>query len=193
MGTTNIMGLPFPENTDAVANGALAIKNLALGVDGKTGLVLLKTQAVGSTPVPSVVVTDAFSNLYENYKIIYNGGVGTGLHNMRLQLGSTTNGCFGFGVYGTFGGSTVLGIPDNNSARFGYVGGGDTSGTTLTAEIRSPFIAAATYINATIDTGTSFGHYSGRYFPTTSFTGFTISPDSGNISGGTIRVYGYHI
>jgi hypothetical protein len=155
------------------------------------GLWLVKTQAVG-TGVSSVVVDDAFSAEYENYKVIYSGGVGSGLHNMGLQLGSANTSYFGFGVYGTFAGSTVLGIPDNNAARFNYIGGGDTSGSTVIAEIRSPFAAKATYISAPIDTGTSFGQYSGRYFPTTSFTDFTIAPDGGaTLTGGTIRVYGY--
>jgi microcystin-dependent protein len=33
LGATNINAIPYPENTDAVANGALAIKNVAIAVD----------------------------------------------------------------------------------------------------------------------------------------------------------------
>jgi hypothetical protein len=154
------------------------------------GLWLVKTQTVGAT-VPSVTVTGAFSANYENYKIIYSGGVGSALHNMKLQLGSANTSYFGGGVYTTFGGVGPLAIGDNNTANFGYVGGGDASGSTCIAELRSPFASAATYISASIDTGTSFGTYSGRYFPTTSFTAFTMFPDSGTLTGGTIRVYGY--
>jgi microcystin-dependent protein len=33
MGVTNLNAIPFPENTDAVANGALAMKNIAQAVD----------------------------------------------------------------------------------------------------------------------------------------------------------------
>jgi hypothetical protein len=154
------------------------------------GLWLVKSQAVGSG-VSSVTVTGAFSADYDNYKIIYSGGVGSIITNIALRLGSATTSYYGFGVYGTFAAGTVLGINDNNAARFGYVGGGDSSGATLTAELRMPFASVATYISATIDTGTSFGAYSGRYFPTTSFTEFTIFPDAGTLTGGTIRVYGF--
>ena len=154
------------------------------------GLWLVKTQTVG-TNVSSVTVSGAFSADYDNYKIIYSGGVGSSLHNMRLQLGSASTSYFGGAVYTTFAGVGPLAIGDNNSARFSYVGGGDTSGSTLTVELRMPFASVATYISAVVDTGTSFGFYNGRYFPTTSFTAFTMSPDSGTITGGTIRVYGY--
>lgn len=36
MGTTPITGLPWPENTDPVANGAAAIRNLAETLDPRT-------------------------------------------------------------------------------------------------------------------------------------------------------------
>jgi hypothetical protein len=154
------------------------------------GLWLVKTQTVG-TGVSSVTVTGAFSADYENYKIIYNGGVGSLVHNMKIQLGSATTSYYGFGTYGVYSGATVFGVNDNNAATFRYVGGGDSSGTSLSAELRSPYLSAATYISADLNTGTSFGYYAGRYFPTTSFTAFTMSPDSGTLTGGTISVYGY--
>jgi hypothetical protein len=154
------------------------------------GLWLVKSQTVGSG-VSSVTVTGAFSADYDNYRIIYSGGVGSITANIGLKLGSASTSYYGFGVYGTFSATTVLGINDNNASSFRFVGGGDSSGATVIADIRSPFATAATYISAPIDTGTSFGAYSGRYFPTTSFTAFTLTPDAGTLTGGTIRVYGY--
>jgi hypothetical protein len=154
------------------------------------GLWLVKTQTVG-TGVSSVTVTGAFSADYANYKVIYSGGVGSNVHNMRLQLGSASTSYFGFAPYGTFTGTTNFGINDNNASQFSYVGGGDSSGSSLSVELRQPFASTATYISADLNTGTSFGYYAGRYFPTTSFTAFTILPDSGTLTGGTIRVYGY--
>ena len=154
------------------------------------GLWLVKTQTVGAG-VSSVTVTGAFSADYDNYRIIYSGGVGSITSNIGLKLGSAATSYYGFGVYGTFSATTVLGINDNNASSFRFVGGGDSSGATVIADIRSPFATAATYISAPIDTGTSFGAYSGRYFPTTSFTAFTLTPDAGTLTGGTIYVYGY--
>lgn len=146
------------------------------------------TVGTGNT---SVTINNAFSSMYDNYKIIYSGGVGSILHNTSLQLGSASSGYFGFGSYGVFSNNTPLGIGDNNTATFRYVGGGDTSGSSVAVEIRQPFASTATYISADLNTGTSFGYYSGRYFPTTSFTACTIATDSGTITGGKIRVYGY--
>jgi len=153
------------------------------------GLWLVKTQAVG-TGVSSVTVSSAFSADFDNYMVTYSGGVGSTLHNMRLQLGSATSGYYGFGAYGTFAGATVSGVNDNNAATFRYVGGGDAYGSTLRATLITPYATGLTSINAIIDTGTSFGTYVGRYYPDTQFTAFTMSPDSGTLTGGTIRVYG---
>lgn len=153
------------------------------------GLWLVKSQTVG-TGVSSVTVTDAFNSSFDNYMVTYTGGVGSALHNMRLQLGSATSGYYGLGIYGTFAGTTVSGINDNNAAQFRYVGGGDAYGSTLRATLITPYATGLTSINAIIDTGTSFGTYVGRYYPDTQFTAFTMSPDSGTLTGGTIRVYG---
>ena len=153
------------------------------------GLVYVTSVAVGSG-VSSVNVPSAFNATYENYRIVYNGGVGSGLHNMRLQLGSAATGYYGGGNYATA--TAVAGaIGDSNTTLFRYIGGGDTYGSMVIADILSPYLAKATYISAIVNTGTSFGNYTGRYYPTDSFTTFTISPDSGSLTGGTINVYGY--
>ena len=154
------------------------------------GLVYVSSTTVGSG-VSSVTVSGAFSSTYDNYHIIYSGGVGSTLHNMRFQLGSATSGYYGFGVYGTFSGATVYGINDNNASTFRYIGGGDSYGSTMRIDVMTPQTTALTHVNAFIDTGTSFGTYVGRYYPGTQFTAFTMSPDSGTLTGGTITVYGY--
>ena len=154
------------------------------------GLVYVSSTTVGSG-VSSVTVSGAFSSTYDNYRVIYSGGVGSTLHNMRLQLGSATSGYYGFGVYGSFSGATVGGVNDNNTATFRYIGGGDAYGSTMRIDIITPYATGLTSVNAVIDTGTSFGSYAGRYYPDTQFTAFTMSPDSGTLTGGTITVYGY--
>jgi len=154
-----------------------------------SGLVYVTSATVGSG-VSSVTVSSAFSSTYENYRIVYNGGVGSTLHNMRLQLGSASTGYYGAGNYANSSAATG-GVGDNNTSLFRYIGGGDTYGSTVVLDLMSPQLAKATYVSAVINTGTSFGFYSGRYYPTDQFTAFTISPDSGTLTGGTIAVYGY--
>lgn len=153
------------------------------------GLVYVTSATVGSG-VSSVTVSSAFNSTYENYRIVYNGGVGSATHNLGLRLGSATTSYYGAGNYAIVSAGTG-GIGDNNTALFRYCGGGDTYGTMALVDVLSPQLAKATYISATVNTGTSFGFYSGRYFPTDSFTAFTLIPDSGTLTGGTITVYGY--
>jgi len=154
------------------------------------GLWLVKSQAVG-TGVSSVTVTGAFTSDFDNYKIIYSNGVGSTTHNMRIALGSATTGYYGSGLYSPAAGASALAIGDNNAARFSYVGGGDQYSTMLDVDLISPYANTLTSIAAIINTGTNFGTYSGRHYPATAFTAFTMSPDGGTLTGGTIYVYGY--
>jgi len=154
------------------------------------GLWLVKTQAVGSA-VASVTVTGAFSADYENYKIVYSGGLGSTTHNMRLAFGSATTGYYGAGLYSPSSGATPLAIGDNNAARFGYIGGGDIYSSMLDVDVLAPFANTLTSVSGIINTGSNFGTYTGRHFPATSFTSFIMSPDGGTLTGGTICVYGY--
>jgi len=145
------------------------------------GLWLVKSQTVG-TGVASVTVTGAFSADYDNYKIIYTGFTGSAVHNMQLLLGGTTIGYYGFGTYGVSTASTVLGIPDNNAARFGYVGGGGAYGGIANVDVYTPFIASQTQVSAVISVATNFGFYGGRLDNTTSYTAFTLRPDTGTLT-----------
>jgi hypothetical protein len=203
MGTTNVMGIPFPENTDAVANGALAMKNLASQVDGRTGLVkVIPTGATNgvvtadgdvtvNSAVSSVTVLGAFSAIFDSYKIIYSGFSGSAVHNLQLVLGSTATGYYGFGTYGASSGSAVIGIADNNAARFGYVGGGGPYGGHASIDLFNPFTTNQTQVSAFITVATNFGFYGGRLADFTSYSSFRLQPDTGTLTGGTIRVYGY--
>jgi hypothetical protein len=148
------------------------------------------TSVTVGTGVSSVNVPSAFSSTYDNYLVVYSGGVGSATHNLRFQLGSATTSYYGGGNYANAAGAAGA-VGDSNTSTFRYTGGGDTYGAMMTATVLSPYLAKATYINAVINTGSSFGNYTGRYFPTDSFTTFTISPDSGTLTGGTITVYGF--
>jgi hypothetical protein len=154
-----------------------------------SGLVYVTSATVG-TAVSSVTVSSAFNSTYENYLVVYNGGVGSATHNLSFKLGSATTSYYGGGNYANAAGAAGA-VGDSNTSTFRYAGGGDTYGSMMTATVLSPYLAKATYLNAVINTGSSFGTYTGRYFPTDSFTAFTIAPDSGTLTGGTITVYGF--
>jgi hypothetical protein len=151
---------------------------------------LVKTQAIG-TAVTSVTVTGAFSATYGAYKIIIVGGVGSANGSLGLSLGASTTGYYGALPYVTYATGTQLILADNNQAGFRYLGGTATNYLNFEADLINPFLAQPTVVRGThADTAVS-GQYSGYHSVATSYTSFTIAPNAGNITGGTIYVYGY--
>ena len=149
---------------------------------------------VGSA-VSSVTVTGAFSSAYENYKIIYSGGVLVGGQGqLSLQLGSSIASYRGNLMYQQYGSNAVNGASDNGSTSFTWVGGGNTNGCWLTCDLLGPNLARFTRIKdglyAVTDTT---GIYSGLHEVATAYTDFTMIVGSGQTAtGGTIRIYGYN-
>jgi hypothetical protein len=159
------------------------------------GLVLVKTQTIGSA-VSSVAVSDAFSATYNNYKIIVTGGVGSAntFFNMILT-GSTANYNNKF-IYGTPANNSVTGLGNSAGAAWQYVGSNSTGGQTMNVDIFGPFLASYTTFTANVseshyDAASAYGTNQGIHGVATSYTGFTLTPQSGTATGGTIRVYGY--
>jgi len=157
------------------------------------GLVLIKTQTIGTT-VASVTVTDAFSATYENYKIIVSGGASSANAYLKFTLGASTADYYEFMIFGEFSGSTVLGGNTNNGTGWTYFGGGEPAGSlSVTADVLGPQLAKYTRYS----TGTAYqsalgsGFASGVHRVSTAYTAFTLAPNTGTITGGTIYVYGY--
>lgn len=157
------------------------------------GLTLIKTQTIGTT-VSSVTVSDAFSTTYENYKITISGGVGSTDASIGLQMGATTSGYYASLSAVTYSSAAALTRSDNNAAKWTRAGGVNTGAISMNLDIFNPFTAHNTLMFGNkVDTGTggASGAMNGFLNNTTSYTAFTISPDAGTLTGGTIRVYGY--
>jgi hypothetical protein len=157
------------------------------------GLWLVKTQTVGAG-VNSVTVTDAFSDDYDNYKIIYTNYTGNVAEPLKLRLGATATGYYGNVVLNEYTNTTTTIVNDTNQAFFRYVGGSSTAGSLTDIDIRAPFLATRTYIQAHSIQYSTFGAgtYGGFLENSTSYTAFTLASfTTGLITGGTIRVYGY--
>jgi hypothetical protein len=158
----------------------------------KQGLTLIKTQTIG-TAVPTVVITDAFSATYDAYKIIIAGGAASSTQNLRLQLGNATSGYYQAGQLVTYAGASSPSNA-NNTSIFTFVGFGTSVGLSMNIDMVNPFLATRTYFStnlARIDTSGAFIATGGFLSNANSYTGFTISPASGTLTGGTIFVYGY--
>ena len=154
-----------------------------------SGLTLVSATTVGTT-VSSVAVSNAFSATYDNYKVIYTGGVASTGVNLGITLGATTTNYYFSLGYIPYGGALAV-VTVNNGASWSYVGGASTGLTSINCDIFRPFAADETLITSN---GAESGNanFGGGYLNnTTSYTAFTITPSSGTLTGGTIRVYGY--
>lgn len=156
------------------------------------GLWLVKTQTVG-TGVSSVTVTGAFSDQFDNYRIIYSGGTQSTSTDVVFQLGSSTTGYSSFLNYGVAGTSSPLGASQNNAASFPWVGGAQANQAShASLDVLGPYLTGYTKIrNAQYQNLNIYGTCQGEHAVSASYTSFTLSVGAGTMTGGTIRVYGY--
>lgn len=158
------------------------------------GLWLVKTQTVG-TAVTSVTVSNAFSANFDNYRIIYDGGTASGNTSLSLRMGATTTGYQYALVYQQYNATTPLGAGSTTGASFVESGRTSTVKNSLNVELFSPFLSTYTgfrslstdYLSTTgfVVSGSGFLNNS------TSYTDLVMFPQSGTITGGTIRIYGF--
>jgi len=159
---------------------------------GASGLTLISATTIGTT-VSSVAVSNVFSSTYENYKITINGGVASADAFLRIQLGATTTAYSGGHFSALYDTGAYSGLSINNQASFLYAGRGSINFLMLNVDVFSPNLAKFTSMNA-LQVNNSSGGYGMSVCEqqsATVFTGFTIIPSTGTLTGGTIRVYGY--
>jgi len=167
--------------------------NLVVPTGATNGTVGANGAVTIGSSISSVTVTGVFSSLYENYKIIISGGSKSVESAIRLQLGASTTQYYSNLMYGTFGSSAVSGASDNNTANWNWVGGGDSNGCWLDTELLGPNLARYTrLIGGAYGGATSTGYISGLHKVATAYTDLTFIVESGTMTGGTIRIYGYN-
>jgi hypothetical protein len=149
---------------------------------------------IGSA-VSSITVNGAFSTAYENYFIKVSGGAATGNLFMTLRLGATTSEYYAIGSQQDYGSGTISAINSFNAANF-------TLAVICTANALSGQIfldmpqLAKTTVARYQGTGTTTGYVrsdiQGFVNNTTQYTSFTLTTNTGTVTGGTIRIYGYN-
>jgi hypothetical protein len=141
----------------------------------------------------SVTVVNAFSADYQNYRVLITGiDCSVGDTSIKLSLNNSTGNTYAFSAmwnnYSTlvYGGANSGGT---SSWTFGLTA--TTDDTSYQLEIMQPFLTKRTTFNANGTSGSNTHWGGGLDTNAVSQTGFTITPNSGNMTGGTIRVYGY--
>jgi hypothetical protein len=175
--------------TTYTAGEVLTASSLNANFAAAGALKLIKTQTIG-TGVASVAVTDAFSATYDNYKIVVSGGVGSTANLFNMKLGSSATGYYVAMLYAAYNNSAAAESTSNGVVWFN-MGNIDTTGLSLIMDINNPFLAKNTSFTCGVSRTTYAGQTNGLHAVASSFTGFTLAPDAGTLTGGTIRVYGY--
>jgi len=159
---------------------------------GASGLTLISSTTVGNA-VSSVTVSNCFSATYKAYKILFDGGTASAQCDLLGQLsGITSNYYVGIPIVDVATNGTGS-YNVNNGSTF-WVGFGSTNSTIANIDIHNPFATQYKYgsINVYIKQGTNnAGNGYISCVSNTSASGFVLSPSTGTITGGTIRVYGY--
>ena len=175
-----------------VPNGytsAQVVQAVPTGIN--SALVLISTTTVG-TAVASVTVSNCFSATYLNYRIIYNGGLSSTDNDLYLKIGSATAN-YNMTFAGTsYSANTFVGAGSQNASSFIYAGVSETvAGAFANLDLFNPFATTHTRMVGGFPGVSTAGFIGGILKDNTSHTGFTFTPASGTLTGGTIRVYGY--
>jgi len=160
-----------------------------------TTVALVKSQTIGTT-VASVTVTDAFNSTYDNYFITISGGVGSASAGVNLTFGATATGYYWAANYAQYNTATGGFFNGNNDTKFGECCYMSTAAISLGVFVQNANLAKETLVRwqnagaatTTINLVTNGGGYINN---TTQYTAFTLTPVSGTMTGGTIRVYGF--
>ena len=154
-----------------------------------SGLVYVTSATIGSG-VSSVTVSNCFSSTYDNYRIIYSGGVGTASPQaLQIKMGSTAAGYYNALSYVSYSTGATSTAVVNNGSQWSYVGEASSALTWVCIDVLNPFLTKYTQFGGSY-VGSVAGNCGGYLADTTSYTAFSlISPTT--LTGGTITVYGY--
>jgi len=157
---------------------------------GASGLTLISATTVGSA-VATVTVSGAFSSTYDNYKITYTGGASSASAiNVYMTLGAANTAYYSIRSGLRYTAAAFSFVDSNNGANW-IAGNGVGTNPTINIDVLGPNLAKNTFFNGVVNATAGIALTGGYQDSATQFTAFTISPDSGTFTGGTIRVYGY--
>ena len=206
--TTPNYGWPVPTSTDLVKDGAVAIEALGDAIDATVfglpsgALSLVNTTTIGTT-VSSIAVNNVFTATYQNYLVIFNFDTTTTSTVtsllFRLRKAGTSNSANEYKANGYVSTSSLTNDNLNSTSQiFGLVNNSFPDNSSATITFYSPQKNSKTgykYDAMGVD-GTPVQHArvgNGYHNVLNNYDGFEIIVNSGTMSGGTIRTYGYGI
>lgn len=143
----------------------------------------------------SVTVNNAFSTDYDNYRIVIAGGVSSvAAGACNLTLGAAATGYYRAGAFMAFASGAVTGFNNANDTSWRGAVEASTSMIDAVIDLLNPFATKNTILSSHTTAARTDGYslFMGGYLAnTTSYSAFTLTASAGNLTGGTIRVYGY--
>jgi hypothetical protein len=157
-------------------------------VGATSGLTLISATTIG-TAVSTVTISGAFSSTYDNYKILVSGGTSSlSDGELNLRLGAQTTGYKSYNFYSAY---TAVAPTYQAPTAHILIGRYGTDGTNSTVDVLAPNLAKTTFVFGSGGSNDYVHFCSGVSFNNTQFTAFTLFPNTGTLTGGTIYVYGY--
>jgi hypothetical protein len=158
-----------------------------------SGLVYITSATVG-TGVSSVAIASCFNSTFNDYFVLCSGitySVGDTTLSIKPDGVSTAN-YFGGGYFQQYGVATITPFTLSASTGGGAIGITSTVPATNAADIFAPYLTQQTKFVGRQSLGAAYtAQYQSILATTNSYTGFTLLPSSGTMTGGTITVYGY--
>ena len=176
------------------AGGLVLMTPTSIAATGGSGSIS-STGTVSFASASAISLNDVFSTTYDNYKFILNGTSSSGVTiYLRYRVSgadnSTTSSYISQALYidGTSPSGARVTSDKTTIGDFAT-----TFKNTISSEIFDPFLAVPTRLqnyNSWSYNNSTWQSWFGFHNQSTSYTGFTIYPASGTITG-TISVYGY--
>jgi hypothetical protein len=205
--TTTNYGFDIPQSTDLVKDGATAIATLGQDIDTamntalgtkKAGMVLLNTTSFSA--VASQSISNVFSSAYTNYRILLNltAASVTTTTFLRLRTASDDTGTNYYAAADGVNWSNGA-VNSNLITQSAFIIGrhvtGDTGYSKYNFDVLTPNLAQYTCLlggHSGVNAATPYHNHGAHWSVTsTQFTGYTIYPNSGTLSG-TCWTYGYN-
>jgi hypothetical protein len=205
MAVTPNYSWPVPVATDLVKDGYAAIADLGDAIDAtvfglpSSALSLINATTFGA--VSSQSFNDVFSATYDNYVILMdlaNQGAQVIRFRYRVSGADNTTSNYAYHTQLCGSGSNAYAATSSSAATSFFLTSSDgvNSENTVNVTTFGPFLSERTGMIGlhNLSAGSGAAPYSGGaietgFFATTSFTGFSIFPDSGTISG-RVKIYG---
>ena len=178
--------------TDRTSPSLRLIIPTSIAATGGSGSISA-TGAVSFTSASAISLNDVFSTTYENYFLLIRTTASSDNIKIRLRVGGSDDSTANYHNLGLRITTTVDRVASYAQTSY-RIGEASTGKGAIQAVIYGPFLTALTQFNGLITNGfqnaMENGFQCGTHNVATSYTGFTLIPESGTMTG-NVSVYGY--